>query len=392
MINIVLPKFVKRTLLSPLYFLIVLGLVGCASKVSRFGVIFTNDFADIYRIPNNTKTKVEQLTFTPSIEEFPFLVTKKGEKIVFEVGLTGVIEEPSDSKIVERQQHVYILDTSSKKIVDITNKLVEYAMVPHGFSMDWSPDQKQFVMISNEGGGFEFESFLEFVDLDGNNRKKILIPTISKIPSLIKSVKWSPDGKKFLLTQGVIGLEQQLQYPGDAILIYDLKSGNIKQITDYQDRCSPREWSPTSRQIVVTCSFYIPFVDGVSGPKTVRILDVENPGQPYEHNTFRPCYDPSWSPDGKQIAFICVKETDQIGLFIINSDGNGIHEIKPEKLGNPVVLFNPIWSPDGTQIIYVAGTDYGQTNIYSVNSDGFNNHPLTNQEGFYNLISVYPLQ
>jgi hypothetical protein len=38
----------------------------------------------------------------------------------------------------------------------------------------------------------------------------------------------------------------------------------------------------------------------------------------------------------------------------------------------------------------VAGTDYDQANIYSVYLDGSNNHSITNQEAYYNLVSVYP--
>ena len=120
-------------------------------------------------------------------------------------------------------------------------------------------------------------------------------------------------------------------------------------------------------------------------------MDVENPGQPYEIIAFSPCYDPSWSPDGEQLAFVCDKGTNQSGLFIVDSDGNGIHEVKLGDLGNPAVLKGPTWSPDGTQIVYVAGSDYGHTNIYSINSDGSGNHVLTTQEAFYRIVSVYPL-
>lgn len=52
--------------------------------------------------------------------------------------------------------------------------------------MDWSPDQKRFMTIIDEGGGYEIKSFLEFVDFDGKNRKNILIPTTGEIPSLIR--------------------------------------------------------------------------------------------------------------------------------------------------------------------------------------------------------------
>ncbi len=359
--------------------------MSCTPKSSRFGIVFTNDFADIYRIPDNTKSIVEQLTYTPTVGEYPFLVSKNGDKVIFEVGLTGNTEE--------RQQNVYILDTSSKEITNITNVFTKFAMVSHDFSADWSPDQKQFATVDYGGSGYEIKSFLELMDVSGENRREIPIPTPRDIPSLIQSAEWSPDGKKFVLTRGVIGVEQQLQNPGSAILVYDLESGNLVQITDYKDGCLPRGWSPTNKQLVAICSLNFPYMSesASSLPETVRIFDVENPGQSYEHIALSSCDDPSWAPDGKQIAFVCDKDKNYKGLFVVNSDGNGIHEIKLGSLGNPAVLNTPIWSPDGTQIVYVAGSSYEHTNIYSIYLDNSSNHILTDQDDFYRLVSVYSL-
>jgi Tol biopolymer transport system component len=385
-------KFTKRTLILLLCLLSVLVLTTCVSRSNRFGIIFTLDHGtvggnDIYRIPDNTQSKVEQLTFTPTIGKYQLLVSKDGDKIIFQTGYVDFTTNETSFK----QQHVYLLETNSQKITDITKTLVKYETVPHDFSMDWSPDQKQFVMVNDEGAGYEIRSFLEFVDFDGTNKKDIRIPTTGTIPSLINGVQWSPNGKKFLLTQGVIGVEQQLQNRGDAILIYEIESGKVKQITDYKYFCFPQAWSPTSQQIVATCSYVPPHTEGVSGPETVRIFDVENPGQPNERIGFSPCYDPSWSPDGKQIVFVCDKATDQAGLFIVNSDGGGIREVNLGNQKNYAVLKEPTWSPDGMQIIYVAGSDYEQTNIYSVYPDGSNNRPLTNQEASFNIEAVYPI-
>ena len=370
----------------------------CASRSKHFGLVIMNRSSsyhspmDIYRIPDSTQNKIEQLTFTPTVGEYGLFVSKNGGKIIFRTDHYASSEmEPSELEI-EELRHVYYLDTTSKELVDITNVLEdEYPQLGPEFYMDWSPDQKQFVVIKYEGTEYEIKSFLEFVDFDGTNRKDVFIPKVGEIPALINSVKWSPDGKKFMLTQGAIGLEQQMQNPGNPILIYNLESENIVQITDYQDQCWPQEWSPTNQQIVVICSFYIPYVEGISGPSTVRIFDVENPGQAYERIGFSPCYDPSWSPDGKQLAFACDKGTEQMGLFVANSDGSGIREVKLGDFGNPAVLKNPTWSPYGKQIVYVAGTDNYHTNIYSVHTDGSNNHSITNQDAYYNLVSVYPL-
>ena len=381
--------FSKRIRKKILFFLLcllsIIVLMSCTPKSSRFGIVFTNDFADIYRIPDNTKSKVEQLTYTPTVGEYPFLVSKNGDKIIFEVGLSGNAEE--------RQQNVYSLDTSSKEIANITNVFTKFAMVSHNFSADWSPDEKQFVTVDYGGSGYAIESFLELIDVSGENRREIPIPTPKDIPSLIQSAEWSPNGKKLVLTRGVIGVEQKLQNPGNAILVYDLESGKLVQITGYLDGCLPRGWSPDSKQIVAICSPNFPYMNesAASLPDTVRIFDIENPGQPYEHIAFTSCDDPSWSPDGKQIAFVCAKDKKHKGIFIVNSDGNEIHEIKLGSLGNPAVLNTPIWSPDGAQIVYVAGSDYEHTNIYSIYLNESSNHVLTNQDGFYRLVSVYSL-
>ena len=345
---------------------------------------------DIYRIPDNTQSTVERLTFTPTIGEHDLLVSNNGERIVFRTDHYGFPEmEPSELE-KEEPRHIYLLNTTSKKLIDITSVLEdEYPQLGPEFYMDWLPDKKQFVVIKYEGEESEIKSFLEFVDFYGGNRRSVLIPTTGEIPALINSIKWSPDGSKFILTQGAIGLEQQMQNPGNPILIYDLESGKIVQLTNYQDQCRPQEWSPTNQQIVVTCNFYIPDVEGISGPSTVRIFDVENPGQPYEHITFSPCYDPSWSPNGEQITFVCDKETDQAGLFTINSDGSNIYEINLGDLGNPAILKNPTWSPNGTQIVFVAGTDYEHTNIYFMDLNVSNTHQITHQPAYYNVVSIY---
>ncbi len=389
--------FSVRSQKKALFFIVffsLIALVGCTSEPNRFGIIFVlrkeTGSTDIYKMPDNTLGEIEPLTFTSTINEYALLASKDGNKVVFTTDFYFSLDEIDASDLaIEKPRHIYLLDTTSKKLTDITNILVEYETIWNRFSMDWLPDQKQFVVLKDEVIDSEIKDFLDLMDFEGTNKKKIPVSTVGEIPSVIQSVKWSPSGEKFLLTQGVM-LEYQLQNPGSAILVYDLKTGSTTQITDYQDHCLPREWSPTSRQIVVTCSFYAPTIEGISGPSAVRILDVENPAQPYERIGFSPCYDPSWSLDGKQIAFVCDKKNDQVGLFIVNSDGDKIREVKLGDAKNLAVLKNPAWSPDNTKIIYVAGIDSGHMNIYSVELDGSNNHPLTDHEAYYDLIAVYP--
>jgi len=376
----------KKILLLLLGLLSLTTLIGCVTKSNRFGIVFieiNNGATDIYRIPDNTPDKIEQLTFTPTVGEGVLLVSKNGDKIILGTGPTELSAKPSDLA-VEELHRIYFLDTPSKKLKDITDMFTSPPTITPPMQVaDWSPDQKQFVFITYETG-------LGIMDFDGTNRKDVSIPSLGEIPN-IKHIKWSPNGKKLALTRGVVGIDQQLQNPGDALLVYDLESEKLTQLADYETNCfSSPVWSPTSQQIAATCSYILPYTESPA-PDTIRIFSTENPGQPYERLLLSPCKDPSWSPDGKQLAFVCDKGADQAGLFIINSDGNGIHEVKLGDLENPAVLKDPIWSPDGTQIIYVAGADSGHTNIYSIHPDGSNNHPLTNQEAFYSIVSVYPI-
>jgi Tol biopolymer transport system component len=385
-------KFNKKIMILFQCMLIVLTLTGCVSQASRFGIIFTSGqfgSLDIFRITDNTQNNaVEQLTYTPTVGEYNLLVSKNGDQIVFEVGFTSLMEDSSESKM-EEYQHIYLLDATDKTFVDITKTLVGYETVWRNFSIDWFPNQNQFVFIANEVADSEIKSFIKFVDVDKGSREDIVISITDEIPSAFNSVKWSPDGRKLLLTRGVIGGAQLLQNPGSAILVYDLESKITTQITNMKDQCLPKGWSPTAKQIVATCSLSVPYVEGVSMPETVRVFNVENPDQPNELLTFSNCYDPSWSSDGSQIVFVCDKGENQMGLFVVNSDGSGIHEVKLGSAINTIVLKNPKWSPDGTQIVFVAGTDSEHTNIYSVHLDGSNNIQLTNQEAFYNIIVVY---
>ena len=60
--------------------------------------------------------------------------------------------------------------------------------------------------------------------------------------------------------------------------------------------------------------------------------------------------DPSWSPDGKSIAFFS-DESGEYALHIVDQSGSG--SVKKINLGNPPSYFyGPLWSPDSKKIAY----------------------------------------
>jgi len=62
---------------------------------------------------------------------------------------------------------------------------------------------------------------------------------------------------------------------------------------------------------------------------------------------------PTWSPDGKKVAFISDR-SGQRNLFWIPADGS---TLDPEPfLESPIAQAAPVWSPDGRELIFMQGT------------------------------------
>jgi len=95
-----------------------------------------------------------------------------------------------------------------------------------------------------------------------------------------------------------------------------------------------------------------------------------------------PEYEPSWSPDGKLILFVHVtlSGTDgQLEIHTMNSDGSDAKRlITPAK--RPAQDEHPSWSSDGKFIAFTSTRD-GSPDIYRYDMDGGNLRRITNHPG-----------
>jgi Tol biopolymer transport system component len=88
-----------------------------------------------------------------------------------------------------------------------------------------------------------------------------------------------------------------------------------------------------------------------------------------------PLRDVASSPDGKRFAFSKFRAdlVDSANVWVTNSDGTGHLMLTHE----PGIQYNPMWSPDGTQIAYIGGQGYGTYELYIINADGTERRRLT---------------
>jgi TolB protein len=84
-------------------------------------------------------------------------------------------------------------------------------------------------------------------------------------------------------------------------------------------------------------------------------------------------YNPSWAPDGNQIAFEGRAYDGPGSIYVANRDGSSLRRVTPEGL----YAHDPAWSPDGEWIAFAAETMTRSSDLYVVRTDGTGLRRLT---------------
>jgi Tol biopolymer transport system component len=130
-------------------------------------------------------------------------------------------------------------------------------------------------------------------------------------------------------------------------------STDVQQLTTSLANEFDPTFSPDGRKIAyITDSF------GNGGEVMVMDADGNNPLRiTYNNPGTYGCMQPTWSPDSSRLAFTCFSSTGIWNIFLSNADGSGLMNYT----SSAVDEFSPAWSPDGKFLAYVQSLDTFET-------------------------------
>ena len=139
----------------------------------------------------------------------------------------------------------------------------------------------------------------------------------------------------------------------------------IRRLTDNTGIDESPSWSPNGRSIAFASS---------RGKENTEIYVMDVDGDNLRRLTNHTSQDghPSWSPDGHSIAFFSNRD-DNEDIYVMDASGDNLRNLTNHSAWDG----GPSWSPDGRSIAFSSERD-GNEEIYVMDVDGGNVRRLTN--------------
>jgi Tol biopolymer transport system component len=305
----------------------------------------------------------------PSLESLENTEPVKGKIAFFYIGPT----EPNK----ETPNEIWIMDANGSNPTRLCR----------GMSPAFSPDGKKiaFVLLASWTPGGLTSGGLALISARGG--KPILIYPENN--TRICCPAWSPDGKKIAFTiqpltiQPIKGEYTGLKLGDKDIYVINADGSNLTRLTEEggEEPC----WSPDGKRIafIRRGTIYTMNADGSNVTKFLEFpiySEVTLPNGKRINIRVMRAEKPSWSPDGKKIAFDGWVSFEggnpHYQIVVIDTDGNNLRVLT---FANADSRW-PSWSPDGKKIAFSSNAG-NSCDIYVVDADGSNLTRLTDYPG-----------
>jgi TolB protein len=140
------------------------------------------------------------------------------------------------------------------------------------------------------------------------------------------------------------------------VYVSDYDGANPRRITINRTMNLTPSWSPDGRSIAYT-SYRTGIQDILIS--NIYVGTMENPTKGVGQN-----YLPAFSPDGTRLAFVSNRDGNN-EIYVVNRDGSDLRRLT----NNPAIDSTPTWSPSGSQIAFTSGRS-GSAQVWVVGVDG----------------------
>ncbi len=205
-----------------------------------------------------------------------------------------------------------------------------------------SPDGKSLLVVAvREQGGLQFQQ-LRVVPLEGGGAA---VP-LNAPRARARNASWSPDGAWLVAESDAKGFS-------DVVKLQPREGVPEVPLTQVKQGCFEPSVSPDGTEVAYVCSregdpeIYVARADGTQERRITAF-----------HKEDR---SPQWSPDGKWLAFISDRQ-GQDKLYLVRPDGANLRPVSGAAVEGEER--EAAWSPDGQKLAYVSRLPGGKSRIW----------------------------